>query len=151
MKNYLPDIIAALLVLLFVYSAMSKLMIYSTFQGQIKVSPLLSWFSSMAWILPVFEWLIVALLLFKATRLAGFYASTFLLLVFTIYITGMLTFSSHLPCSCGGVIAHLTWKQHLLFNIFFIGISYQGIKSFSQNKKISALKRQSDQLPQGVS
>jgi putative oxidoreductase len=67
-------------------------------------------------------------LMFERTRLAGFYASLALMIVFTIY-TGiiLLHFFRYIPCSCGGVIKKLTWKQHLVFNLFFVVLSILGI------------------------
>jgi hypothetical protein len=47
----------------------------------------------------------------------GLLASFGLMTVFTIYIAYMLLTSSHLPCSCGGVISKLSWKEHLWLNV----------------------------------
>ncbi|MEO7049650.1 MAG: MauE/DoxX family redox-associated membrane protein [Ferruginibacter sp.] len=140
MKSYLPDIIASLLILLFVYAAMSKLMMYDTFRSQVKESPFIVWFSSIAWTVPVVELIVAALLFYKPTQIIGFYASAFLLLVFTIYIACMLGFAPHLPCSCGGVLKQLSWKQHLVFNGFFILIAISGILLKSKLKTKEALK-----------
>jgi hypothetical protein len=40
----------------------------------------------------------------------------------------MVSFDKNLPCSCGGIISKLSWKQHILFNLFFIMLSITGIK-----------------------
>jgi hypothetical protein len=50
-----------------------------------------------------------------------------LMVSFTIYIIATLTFSKHIPCSCGGIIAQLSWKQHILFNTVFIILGFLGI------------------------
>jgi len=47
------------------------------------------------------------------------YYAFVLMTVFTLYIAYMLLFTPKLPCSCGGVLQQMTWKQHLLFNIGF--------------------------------
>lgn len=39
----------------------------------------------------------------------------------------MMSFSKRLPCSCGGVIALLSWKQHIAFNLFFLSLAVIGI------------------------
>ncbi|MEO6868113.1 MAG: MauE/DoxX family redox-associated membrane protein, partial [Ginsengibacter sp.] len=61
MKTYIPDIIASLLILLFVYAAMSKLMMYSNFRNQVRDSPFISSFSFIAWMLPVMELVVAGL------------------------------------------------------------------------------------------
>jgi hypothetical protein len=40
--------------------------------------------------------------------------------IFTVYIGCMLLFAPDLPCSCGGIIRQLSWKQHLLLNLFLL-------------------------------
>lgn len=134
-QNLVIEIICFLLILLFVYAALSKLFDYASFKNQLRLSPYLSSISMVAWIIPVLELLTILMLIFSATRLIGLYTCFFLLLAFTIYITLMLLFTKHLPCSCGGVIKLLSWKQHLLFNIFFLGVSALGIYVECEHKK----------------
>ncbi|HZE83079.1 MAG TPA: MauE/DoxX family redox-associated membrane protein, partial [Puia sp.] len=84
-------------------------------------------------------------LIFERSRTIGFYASLILMSLFTIY-TGsiLLHFFNYVPCSCGGVIRKLTWGQHLVFNLFFVGLSVTGIilqhrkryQTITVNKKI---------------
>ena len=126
-QNTIIEAICFLLILLFVYAAVSKLFDYSSFKYQVHLSPFLSFFSNVAWIIPVTELATVVMLAFTARRLIGFYASFILMLAFTVYIILMLVFAKHLPCSCGGVLKQLSWKQHLLFNIFFLTLSATGI------------------------
>jgi hypothetical protein len=60
--------------------------------------------------------------------LPGLYASLVLMLAFTIYTAAVLLHAfKYVPCSCGGVIRKLTWPQHLVFNLFFVGISVAAI------------------------
>jgi hypothetical protein len=47
--------------------------------------------------------------------------------LFTIYVGLMISFAPHLPCSCGGVIKQMSWKQHLTFNTFFTALALFGI------------------------
>ena len=46
--------------------------------------------------------------------------SLILVTAFTSYIICMKAFVEKLPCSCGGVIAKLSWNQHLLLNLGFV-------------------------------
>lgn len=126
-KNII-DILSALLICLFVYAAEAKLIQYSLFVEQLMMHPLFRHFAeSLAWILPVTELIVAVLLIFPFTRMAGFYASAILLLIFTIYLTGMILTDKHLPCSCGGIISGFGWGQHIVFNLFFIVVSITGI------------------------
>lgn len=145
MKRWIPDIICGLLIVLFVYAASSKLFDYNQFKIQLGHSPLIASYAGIiAWLVPVMELMITGILSVKNTRLYGLYASGMLLLIFTLYIAGMLLTEEHLPCSCGGIIQQLSWQQHLVFNIFFMALCGWGIiaehhckrnqlKSLSQN------------------
>jgi len=122
------EIISSLLILLFVYAAVSKLLDYPTFRVQLGRSPFIAGFSGiLAWALPAFELIIALMLMFRRFRLAGLYASLFMMSLFTAYIYMMLHFSYYIPCSCGGVLSKMNWNQHLAFNVFFVVLSIAGI------------------------
>lgn len=124
----LIQFIAALFILLFVYTAVSKFLEMTAFHNTIKQFPLLNRYSLfITWAIPVSELIISTWLFFPLTRLLGFYTSFGLMLLFTLYITYALVFGSDLPCSCGGVLRKMTWTQHLFFNIFFAGLAFAGI------------------------
>jgi len=132
MKSSIPQLllqfIAALFILLFVYTATSKLLEMTAFHNTIKQFPLLNHYSLfITWAIPVSELIISTWLFFPATRLLGFYASFGLTLLFTLYIAYALVFGSDLPCSCGGVLRKMTWTQHLFFNTVFTGLAIAGI------------------------
>jgi putative oxidoreductase len=38
-----------------------------------------------------------------------------------------------LPCSCGGVISSMSWKQHLVFNVHCIAINIVAINLFKRD------------------
>jgi len=119
-RRALTEIIAGLLALLFAYAAISKLLDYETFKFQLGKSPYVNGLAGfIAWALPCIEIAVVLLLLFKKSRLAGLYASFFLMLFFTGYIYAILKFSYYIPCSCGGILSSMSWKEHLIFNIAF--------------------------------
>lgn len=128
MKKWIPDIISGLLIVLFVYAASSKLFDYTQFNTQFGHSPLIAPYAGIiTWAVPAIELTIVAMLTVKHTRIPGLYASFILLLIFTLYIAERLLSGKNLPCSCGGVISALSWKQHLVFNLFFMALSIMGI------------------------
>lgn len=126
-RNIIIEIISSLLIILFIYTALSKLSGYSNFTAQLSKSPFItSYATSLAWTLPAVEILIALLLVFKRTRLLGLYASFFMMSLFTAYLIVMLNFSYHIPCSCGGALQYLSWNEHIVFNAFFIVIAGMG-------------------------
>jgi len=127
-KNIILNSICYLYVLLFVYAAVSKLLDFVNFRVQLGQSPLLSAFAGfVAWSVPVVELLIVIMLLFPRFRLTALFASFSLMVMFTAYIFIILNYSSFIPCSCGGILEKLGWKEHLVFNMLFIILAIVGI------------------------
>lgn len=118
------EIICCLLILLFIYAATSKLIDYELFTVQISKSPFIDSLASfIAWFIPGIEILIGISITFYKTRLIGLYGSLFLMTMFSAYIYFMLHYSYYLPCSCGGILSKLGWKEHLWFNIGFVILS----------------------------
>ncbi|MFH6963718.1 MauE/DoxX family redox-associated membrane protein [Flavobacterium plurextorum] len=127
-KNAILEIICLLYVILFVYAALSKLLNFENFRVQLGQSPLLSAFAgSIAWIVPTLELLIAVLIVFKKCRLSGFFSAFSLMVMFTTYIYIILNYSSFVPCSCGGILEKMGWKEHLFFNFVFIMLAAAGI------------------------
>ena len=124
-------IIASLLIILFSYTAVSKLLNHEKFLAVLKNIPLTAKGAGLLSLLvPPGEPGIALLLIFWKTRCMDLYASLVLLLLFTVYLVYMVLFVPHLPCSCGGVIGKMSWKQHIVFNGVFIGVAVWGIRSF---------------------
>lgn len=146
-RSTVVEIISSLLVLLFVYAAVSKLLDYQTFRVQLSKSPFITQFADVtAWALPAGELLVAAALTFKRTRLLGLYASLFLMTMFTAYIWTMLHYSYYVPCSCGGVLSKMGWEAHLWFNGGFVALSIIGI--LLQTKEIKSKLKQSEKIPE---
>jgi hypothetical protein len=57
------------------------------------------------------------------------------MILFTAYIIGLFSIDKELPCSCGGIIALLSWKQHLVFNSVFILLNALAIRLQKKEKK----------------
>ena len=135
MKGILSGIAASLLIILFIYAGLSKLMDYEGFRFQLGRSPYVTGIAGfVAWFMPAAEIIAALLLTFQRTRLFGFYLSFFLMFLFTGYIYAMLHYSPFLPCSCGGVLSAMSWEQHLYFNIFFVLVSLTGALLLASNK-----------------
>ena len=123
------DLISSLLIFLFGYTAISKLLSIHRFEAVLEQSPLISSGAAMlAWQVPLVELFIVLLLIFSSTRIMGLWMSGIMLFLFTVYLCYMVLFSPNLPCSCGGVISSMSWKGHVLFNLLFIGLTAVGIR-----------------------
>lgn len=127
-RQFIIEIISSLLILLFLYTALSKLLDYTSFKSVLSKSPLIgSMAAVVALALPITEGLVSILLFFPRTRLWGLYSALALMTGFTVYLAYMIFFTPHLPCSCGGVLKQMTWNQHLVFNIFFLLLSLTGV------------------------
>lgn len=148
-KSTIVEIIASLLVFLFIYAALSKLLDFNKFKYQLGQSPFITRISGLAvWIIPLSEILVSIALLIKRTRTTGLYLSLFLMLLFTGYIFMMLTYSPYLPCSCGGILSSMSWRQHFVFNLVFTGLPLLGIivQDFNSNKVFLRI-RQTGKMP----
>lgn len=118
------EVVAGLLVFLFLYTALTKLYDVSGFAGAMRHNFLLfPYVDILKWLVPITELIIGALLFIPQTRRKGLVASAILLSIFSIYIGYMLISNSELPCTCGGIIEKMSWKQHLVFNMVMIAIS----------------------------
>ncbi|MBV9960761.1 MAG: hypothetical protein JO072_00820 [Parafilimonas sp.] len=123
--------------LLFTYAAFSKLQDVQMFKAQLLKFPLIGYAAVfLSWAIPVAE-IITALLLFiPQFQYAGFIVSTILLTAFTLFLIVMVSFEKSLPCSCGGVIAKLTWREHIVFSLFFLILSLLGIYLKRKQEKL---------------
>lgn len=116
--NLAIEAITAVLLLLWIYTGLNKLIQYDKFSFEAGRSPFLQHIAPLVAIMvPASELAIAALLIFKRTRVTGLYASLFLMTLFTGYVYIMLHYAYDLPCSCGGIIELLTWEQHLIVNL----------------------------------
>ena len=141
-----------LLILLFVYAAVSNLWEYNTFKIQLSNSPFIKPVAGIiVWFIPATELTTSVMLTVKHTRITVLYASFFLLLIFTLYIVGVLLSQINLHRSSGSVMRQLSLKQHLVFNLVVMTLSGATIKLYQSNKDIVATHRLPVQQPQGKS
>ena len=111
-----------LLILLWVYAALSKLLDFRHFTWEMRNQTLPTGVQTLLiYLLPPVEIAVAAMLMFQRTVISGLYASLFLLTLFTGYISlTLLHFFSYVPCSCGGILEDLGWGAHLVFNLLFL-------------------------------
>lgn len=99
------NIVSYYFILLFIYATVSKLIDFETFYTQLEQTPLLKSYSKFIAYGVLFSELMTAgLLCYRKTRRTGIIFSFILMLLFSIYIIGILKFSKNLPCSCGGIL-----------------------------------------------
>lgn len=120
-KPLILEIISIGFVFLWVYAAVSKLLDYENFGVQLGKSPMLTAFAGIVvWLVPAVEIIIAVMLSVNRYRIFGIYVSYCLMVMFTTYIVIITKFSSHTPCSCGGILEEMSWSQHLIFNVVWI-------------------------------
>lgn len=131
----IADIASSILLLLFFYTSVHKLMEPGSFKLALSMLPAVQQFApGIAWALPVTELITCILLFFSSTRLKGLYVSFFLLNIFTAYLVYMLLLTTSRPCSCAGALSRLSWTQHIFFNIFLILVALVGILLYKKHK-----------------
>jgi hypothetical protein len=135
-RNMRADKIAsAIFIILFTYTAVTKIIDYPTFRIALVQSPVLEHYAAFAAVaVPVAELAIVALLIFTATRKAGLWASFALMIVFTLYIVYLMLFASSMPCNCGGILKALSWRSHLVVNILLVGLAGWALFDLRKNR-----------------
>jgi hypothetical protein len=127
-KRLAVEIIALLFVILFLYTGIAKLMDFEVFQEQLMDSPLLAFAAPIvAWGLPIMEFVVSIALFMPKYRLRGLYAAFILMILFIAYVGILLSISTELPCSCGGIMEALSWQAHLIVNIALTGLALTGI------------------------
>lgn len=107
-----------LILLIFSYAFMVKLLNYKEFLVQLSESPIIP--SSLTFFFSIFllfiEFVVCVLTVTKLYRL-GLLFSYSLMVFFTIYIYYLLHFSPYLPCACGGILGNIPYTIHLIFNL----------------------------------
>ena len=113
-------IISFYFIFLFVYTGFSKLMDNQSLLIALKNAPLFltSFFATfLSWAVPIIEILLAMMIGFKKTSQFGWLGIIILLTIFTLYTAWIVLVSPYEPCTCGGLMNLLSWKQHLIFNI----------------------------------
>lgn len=136
-RTFVIDVISSILLLVFLYTSISKLMAYDKFRSVLSDSPLLRPYSKvLAWLLPATEISIVILLFIPPLRLKGLISSFILISFFTFYLTYVVLNHPKLPCNCGGVLSSLSWKHHILLNLLLIVMTVTGIIMYRKQKNL---------------
>lgn len=141
------EIISALFVFLYLYTAIDKFVNLEHFYQVMTKSLLLrSYAAILSGMIPAVEAALAVLLIIPRTRWIGLLGATILISIFAAYIFYMLITSSDLPCTCGGIIQELTWGQHLVLNL---GMMVGGIVAlkYTYKKEFIAIKQERSRTP----
>ncbi|WP_158799775.1 MauE/DoxX family redox-associated membrane protein [Pedobacter sp. L105] len=134
-KMIIREVIISFFILLFMHTATSKIFTFKSFDKVLSEVPMFgSFHTAIAVMIPSLEIIIGALLIVPVTRKIGLYASLILMVIFTIYLSYMVLSMHRLPCSCGGIISHLSWQNHIWLNAGLIVLASFGILT-NLNKK----------------
>jgi hypothetical protein len=143
MKALIRTTVPLLFILLFSYAAASKLLDAGRFRSQLYLQPFPHSFANLlVYLLPAGEIILALLLCFSRTRFAGLLLSTILMGLFTGYISYLLLYyHGQLPCSCGGILEHLSWTAHLAFNWAFVlaGVTGIGLHLADSKKQLTSI------------
>jgi hypothetical protein len=139
-RTHILDIVALLLIFLFVYTASSKLMNFGQFRVQMHNQTIPHWMTqAVIYTLPQIEIVTSVLLLIPKTRLWGFYMAFVLMALYTGYAgLVLINYFGHAPCSCGGVLKTMGWKTHFVLNLFFLLLTAIGIYITYRERRQSA-------------
>lgn len=119
-------IISFYFIFLFVYTGFSKLMDNQSLLTTLKNAPLFlnTLFGNfLSWVVPIVEILLAMMIGFKKTSQSGWLGIMTLMTIFTLYTAWIVLVSSYQPCTCGGLMSLLSWKQHLIFNLVSLALA----------------------------
>ena len=125
----LTYIITVFFIALWAYASFPKFRNMRYFKEVLQSQAIPRWIvSPLTWLLPLTEIGVIVLLLFSGTRLIGMYMSLILMLVFTVYVGGIIyQVYDKYPCPCGGLFSRLGWKKHFKVNILLTLIALIGV------------------------
>jgi putative oxidoreductase len=139
MKEKILLVCCVLLILLFSYTAISKLLDMGKFLHELSSQPFGKfWARILQWAIPGIELLVALMIATERFRLWGLMLALVLMFAFTVYVSLILfgVFPRR-PCSCAGVIRQLGWTAHFIFNLFFTLIAFAGVVVMQKKKNAS--------------
>ncbi|MEJ5144709.1 MauE/DoxX family redox-associated membrane protein [Sphingobacterium sp. MYb388] len=140
-KTLFVDSIAILFIILWVYAAVSKLFDYNNFSIELGKAPLLSGFAPVIAVgIPFLEIALAIMLLVERTKFIALVLSSSLLLLFTVYLFIILNYSSYIPCSCGGILGRLGYKEHIFFNLILFALGIASILLYQKENQHNQTK-----------
>ncbi len=121
--RHLPDVIIYGYAFIYMYTGWAKFMNMAAFiKGNSKIPYLGQYAKLIGYGIPTLEIMLAILLVIPVywIKRAALWASTVLMILFTVYLSLMVKFVEHKLCHCGGVIESMGWKTHIAFNIIWV-------------------------------
>ncbi|WP_294184247.1 MauE/DoxX family redox-associated membrane protein [uncultured Sphingobacterium sp.] len=121
--RHLPDVIIYGYAFIYMYTGWAKFMNMAAFiKGNSKIPYLGQYAKLIGYGIPSLEIMLAILLVIPVywIKRAALWASTVLMILFTVYLSLMVKFVEHKLCHCGGVIESMGWKTHIAFNIIWL-------------------------------
>lgn len=123
-------ILYTVFILFWLYSAGFKLYNFETFKQEMHSQVFSNGISNLlSYVIPAFEMMIAALLVYSATRLLGMTLSFLLMLIFTTYVgLALLDAYRYMPCNCIGLLGeNAGWGTNFILNLFIAIVAAVGL------------------------
>ncbi len=126
---WLGHLTAYALMVLWFHTGYDKIQDINAFEVSISRQPLPGWsVGLLTYTVPLAEFATGLLLIAPCTRRIGYWLSAVMMAGFTLYVgLGLAGALGHLPCSCSKIISHLSWGQHLVFNVVYLAVALAGL------------------------
>jgi len=139
-RSTIIEMISFAFILLFLYVGISKFVDFKNTQFDFNQAPVIGRYPTLfATIIPLLEIATAICLFVPRWRKIGLFATSTLMIIFTVYVAYMLrAYTAYeRPCSCGGIMRKLSWQSHLYFNIIATALSFFAIMLFrkAENEK----------------
>lgn len=135
-RKIIIEVICYFFAALFVYATVSKILEFDNFQAQLAQSVILGAYAgAVSYVILTAELAAALLLVIPKFRTAALISAFVLMASFTVYIFIILNFSLSIPCSCGGILERMSWKEHLVFNAICVLILAAGLLLYRKEFK----------------
>jgi len=124
-----------LLILLWSSTGLSKILEFAEFKQQLTTILGEDMAKPVSVAIPSLELTAAMTIPFGKTRTFGLYLSLILMATFTAYVILVITgYFGPAPCTCGGIITALSWKQHLIVNLTLLLIVVYSLFTLRKRK-----------------
>jgi hypothetical protein len=133
--HIITEAIISILIALWCFTFVSKIVDFETFNRQIKGAYLLSALGTfLPYFLQCLHLVIIILLINKRLKKYGLLASLNVLTLYTAYLVYVLKFAPSVPCSCIAVLRGMNWTDQLYFNFVALAINITGLIMLSHKR-----------------
>jgi len=135
-QNNILKASSILLILLWSSTGLSKILEFAEFKQQLITILGEDMAKPVSIVIPSLELIAAMTIPFGKTGTLGLYLSLILMTTFTAYVILVITgYFGPAPCTCGGIITALSWKQHLIVNIILLLIVLYSFFNLQKRKE----------------